>query len=155
MKIPAKPDNLLDMLRVAYAPKGYGFAYLRSTDGEAGSWTTPVRDGQRHMAPPHRLAIELSGQDTWRRLPPTDPLIAKRRSSNHRITAKRFSPIRFIKRSVSSGPGSRKGSERDAADCMIVAGAEMQEKCHFIYRKVSEKFTGSFRPQSTANLTHL
>ena len=61
-----------------------------------------MRDGQRHMAPPHRLAIELSGQDTWRRLPPTDPLIAKRRSSNHRITAKRFSPSGDI------APGWRK-----------------------------------------------
>ena len=51
---------------VAYAPKGCGFAYPRSTDDEAGSWTTPVQDGQRHMAPPHRLAIELSGQGTGR-----------------------------------------------------------------------------------------
>ena len=48
------------------------------------------------MAPPHRLAIELSGQDARRRLPPTEPLIVKRRSPNHRITAKRFSPMLVV-----------------------------------------------------------
>jgi hypothetical protein len=41
---------------------GCGSAYRRSSDGEAGSWTTPLRNGQRHMAPVHRLAIEFSDQ---------------------------------------------------------------------------------------------
>src|SRR3954451_1863766 len=41
---------------------GCGSAYRRSCDGEAGSWTTPLRDGLHHMAPGHRLAVELSDQ---------------------------------------------------------------------------------------------
>src|SRR5271168_2027965 len=47
---------------VACSASGSESACLRSFDGEAGSWTTPLRDEQRHMAPRHRLAIELSDQ---------------------------------------------------------------------------------------------
>ena len=43
------------------AARGYGSAYPQSCGGEAGSLATPLRNGQRHMAPPHRLAVELSG----------------------------------------------------------------------------------------------
>src|ERR1700722_17940898 len=62
----AQTGRLARHTHVAYAPKGCGFAYPRSCDDEAGSWTTPVRNGQRHMAPPQRLAIELSGQGSGR-----------------------------------------------------------------------------------------
>src|SRR6202030_3297287 len=53
---PARHKN------VACSASGCEFACLRSFDGEAGSWTTPLRDEPRHMAPRHRLAIELSDQ---------------------------------------------------------------------------------------------
>src|SRR5208282_5282221 len=47
---------------VACALSGYGFACPRSCDGEAGSSTTPLRDEQHHMAPPHGLAAGLLGE---------------------------------------------------------------------------------------------
>jgi hypothetical protein len=44
------------------------------------------------MAPGHRLAIEVLGQGSSRRLPQTDPMKLENRSLNHENPAKRVSP---------------------------------------------------------------
>jgi hypothetical protein len=55
-----------------------------------------VRDGQRHMAPVHRLAVELSDQRGSTQPQQMNGVILKKRSLYHSITAKRFSPTGLI-----------------------------------------------------------
>ena len=62
----------------------------------SGVITTPLRDEQRHMAPAHRLAVELSGQREAADCCHQRTVGMEKRSPLHRITAKRFSPSPVI-----------------------------------------------------------
>lgn len=61
-KMAGEPRNLLDVGSLRMRREITGSACPRSYGGEVGSLPTPLRNEQRHMAPPHRLAVELSGQ---------------------------------------------------------------------------------------------
>jgi hypothetical protein len=76
--------------------RGYGSAYPRSCGGEVGSLATPLRNEQRHVAPPHRLAVELSGQGKRRTAIAREPTKLKNRGLGHVAPASRVSQTGVI-----------------------------------------------------------
>ena len=65
-KIPAKPDDLFDIRTLRMSRQVADLHILDQPTTKRAHGQLLCEMGQRHMAPADRLAIELSGQDTWR-----------------------------------------------------------------------------------------
>src|SRR5450432_3881777 len=91
--MPAKPDDLLD-IRTLRMPRKVADLHILDQPTTKRAHGQLLCETNSATWRPH-IVSRLSCQARTRggRLPPTDPLIAKRRSLNHRITAKRFSPM--------------------------------------------------------------
>jgi hypothetical protein len=61
-KITGEPDELFDIHTLRMRCQVADLHVLDHATAEVGSSTTLLRDEQRHMAPSHRLAVELSDQ---------------------------------------------------------------------------------------------
>src|ERR1700722_2429286 len=80
---------------LAYLVSVCEFAWLRSCDGEAGSWTTLLRDELRHVTSGHLLTIESSDQSKVANGQLKSTVMNGKRSQIWETTAQQFGLMPF------------------------------------------------------------
>ena len=104
-EMAGEPGNLLDVNPLRLRREVTDSAYPRSCGGEAVSLATPLQDEQRHTAPPHRLAVELSGEG--QRVGGNAICEIRESGLDHTTPAKRVSPMAFFDTGHTPRWGSR------------------------------------------------